>query len=184
MASGKTHDKITLIFSPMIAIIFFLLNINFFNKNGAIFLTIIGLASYIFGGYMFSGDLDIKSNEFKRWGKLRFIWVPYQRFFKHRSIFSHGFILGPVIRILYLYLIFIIIFSVLYSFSFINISPPKIIKENILFILNNDKIFLNIFVALFLGSGLHTITDIISTSFKKNTPFKKKKYKRKKLTKK
>ena len=111
MASGKTHDKITLIFSPIVAITFLLLNINLFTKNGAIFLTIIGLASYIFGGFMFSGDLDIKSNEFKRWGKLRFIWVPYQRFFKHRSIFSHGFILGPIIRILYLYLIFIIIFS-------------------------------------------------------------------------
>ncbi len=180
MASGKTHDKITLIFSPIVVLVFLFLNINFFNKNGAIFLTIIGLASYIFGGYMFSGDLDIKSTEFKRWGKLKFIWIPYQRFFKHRSIFSHGFILGPLIRILYLYFIFIIIFSVLYSFSFINISPPSIIKENIKFILNNDKIFFNIFVALFLGSGLHTITDLISTSIKKNTPFKKRKYKRKK----
>ncbi|MDO4535149.1 MAG: metal-binding protein [Clostridium perfringens] len=184
MASGKTHDKITLIFSPLVALIFLLLNIHFFSKNGAIFLTIIGVASYIFGGYMFSGDLDIKSNEFKRWGKLRFIWVPYQRFFKHRSIFSHGFILGPLIRILYLYLIFIIIFSVLYSFSFISISPPKIIRENIKFILNNDKIFFNIFVALFFGSGLHTITDLISTSIKKNASFKKKKYKRKKVLKK
>lgn len=184
MASGKTHDKITLIFSPIIAVIFLFLNINFFNKDGAIFLTIIGLASYIFGGYMFSGDLDIKSNEFKRWGKLKFLWIPYQRFFKHRSIFSHGFILGPIIRLLYLYSMFIIIFSLLYSFSIIKISPPSIIKENIKFILNNHKIFLNIFVALFLGSGLHTITDIISTSFKKNTPFKKKKYKRKKIARK
>ncbi len=186
MASGKTHDKITLICSPIIASIFLLLNISFFSKNGAIFLTIIGVASYIFGGYMFSGDLDIKSSEFKRWGKLKFIWVPYQRFFKHRSIFSHGFILGPLIRILYLYSIFIIIFSVLYSFSFISISPPTIIKENIRFILNNDKIFFNIFLALFIGSGLHTITDLISTSFKKNMPFKKKKStkKRKKAIKK
>lgn len=180
MASGKTHDKITLICSPIVASIFLLLNISFVSKNGAIFLTLIGVASYIFGGYMFSGDLDIKSNEFKRWGKLRFIWVPYQRFFKHRSIFSHGFILGPLIRMLYLYSIFIIIFSVLYSFSFISVSPPSIIKENIVFILDNDKIFFNIFLALFIGSGLHTITDLISTSMKKNTPFKKKSTKKKK----
>lgn len=179
MASGKTHDKITLIFSPLVFITFLLFDINFFSKNETILLTIISLIFYIFGGFMFSGDLDIKSNEFKRWGKLRFIWVPYQRFFKHRSIFSHGFILGPLIRILYLYSMFIIIFSLLYSFSFINISPPNIIKENIKFILNNDKIFLNIFLALFIGSGLHTITDIITTSFKKNKPFKRKKQKKK-----
>lgn len=183
MASGKTHDKITLIFSPLVAIIFLLLDISFFGKNGAIFLTLIGVASYIFGGYMFSGDLDIKSNEFKRWGKVKFIWIPYQRFFKHRSIFSHGFILGPLIRILYLYSMFIIIFSLLYSFSIIKISPPSIIRENIKFILSNDKIFLNIFLALFIGSGLHTITDIITTSFKKKTSSKKKNYKKKKIIK-
>ena len=93
-------------------------------------------------------------------------------------------LLGPLIRILYLYSMFIIIFSLLYSFSIIKISPPSIIRENIKFILSNDKIFLNIFLALFIGSGLHTITDIITTSFKKKTSSKKKNYKKKKTIKK
>lgn len=78
--------------------------------------TILGVSIYMFGGYMFSGDLDIKSREFRRWGYLKFIWIPYQKLFEHRSVFTHGFILGPIIRILYVSIIPITISSLLYSF--------------------------------------------------------------------
>ena len=70
------------------------------------------------------------------------------------------------------------------SMSLEDIDWESIIRENIKFILSNDKIFLNIFLALFIGSGLHTITDIITTSFKKKTSSKKKNYKKKKTIKK
>jgi uncharacterized metal-binding protein len=54
------------------------------------------------GGYWLSPDLDIKSRPFLRWGILRFIWLPYQRFIPHRSPLSHAPVLGSVIRLLYL----------------------------------------------------------------------------------
>ena len=110
MASGKTHDKITIIMSPFVAGIFFLINFFKFKDIGnSIIFTILGVAVYIFGGYMFSGDIDIKSREFNRWGHFKGIWSLYQKVFSHRSIFTHGFILGPVIRLLYIYVIYLII---------------------------------------------------------------------------
>lgn len=124
---------------------------------------------------MFSGDLDIKSREFKRWGYLKFIWIPYQKLFEHRSVFTHGFIFGPIIRILYVSIIPIIISSLLYSFSITSVSTPEMLKLIGSFILSNKALFANMFLALFLGSGLHTITDIIYSYFKKKFSYRKKK---------
>ena len=174
MASGKAHDKITVIMTPFIASLFLFLNMIFLDDLGSsIAFTILGVSIYMFGGYMFSGDLDIKSREFKRWGYLKFIWIPYQKIFEHRSIYTHGFILGPIIRIVYVSLIPIIISSLLYSFSIINISTVEILKLSFTFILKNKILFFNIFLALFLGSGLHTITDIIYSYFKRKFSYKR-----------
>ena len=174
LASGKAHDKITVIMTPFIASLFLFLNMIFLDDLGSsIAFTILGVSIYMFGGYMFSGDLDIKSREFKRWGYLKFIWIPYQKIFEHRSIYTHGFILGPIIRIVYVSLIPIIISSLLYSFSIINISTVEILKLSFTFILKNKILFFNIFLALFLGSGLHTITDIIYSYFKRKFSYKR-----------
>lgn len=168
MASGKTHDKITIIMSPFVAGIFFLINFFKFKDIGnSIIFTILGVAVYIFGGYMFSGDIDIKSREFNRWGHFKGIWSLYQKVFSHRSIFTHGFILGPVIRLLYIYVIYLIICGCLYALEIINLPTIKIIKSTSLFIKQNKQLSFNIFFALFLGSGLHTITDLIYSFFKK-----------------
>lgn len=186
LAAGKTHDKITVIMAPFIASLFLFLNMIFLDDLGSsLAFTILGVSVYMFGGYMFSGDLDIKSREFKRWGYLKFIWIPYQKIFEHRSIFTHGFILGPIIRILYVLIIPIIIFSLLYSFSIVNISTLEMIKLSFNFVIKNKILFFNIFLALFLGSGLHTITDLVYSYFKKKFSYKKRrgrnktKYKRK-----
>ncbi|NKF08019.1 metal-binding protein [Clostridium gasigenes] len=168
MASGKTHDKITVIMSPFAAGIFFLINFSKSKDIGNIIaFTILGVAVYIFGGYMFSGDVDIESVEFNRWGPLKVIWRLYQRLFSHRSIFTHGFILGPAIRILYVYGIYLIICALLYALDVINLSTSQLIKATALFMEENKQLSFNIIVALFLGSGLHTLTDLIYSFFKK-----------------
>jgi len=51
---------------------------------------------------MLSPDLDLNSRPFQRWGWLRWIWIPYQKSMRHRSVFSHGPIIGTTLRILYL----------------------------------------------------------------------------------
>lgn len=179
MASGKAHDRITVIMSPFAFAIIFLINYLYFKELGNnIAFTIVGVSIYIFGGYMFSGDIDIKSREFNRWGHFKFIWILYQKLFKHRSIFTHGFILGPLIRLLYVYGIYLIICAMLYALDIINLSTSEVIKTTSLFMEMNKQLSFNIIFALFLGSGLHTVTDLIYSFFKKI--FKGKKRGRKK----
>jgi uncharacterized metal-binding protein len=51
---------------------------------------------------MFGPDLDVYSRQYRRWGMLRWIWIPYQRGMRHRSFWSHGPVVGTAVRILYL----------------------------------------------------------------------------------
>ena len=51
---------------------------------------------------MFGPDLDIHSIQFKRWGILRWLWLPYQKILHHRSLFSHGPVIGTILRLIYL----------------------------------------------------------------------------------
>ncbi|EAZ88591.1 metal-binding protein [Crocosphaera chwakensis] len=102
MPSGRTHDRITyLSLLPLVIIIYSLTRrIEWlFWFSGA----------YLFSGLMFGPDLDIYSVQYKRWGIIRWIWLPYQSCFKHRSFFSHGFILGTAIRVIYLLTIILIV---------------------------------------------------------------------------
>lgn len=183
MASGKTHDKVTVIMSPFVAAIVFLINLSFNSEIvSSTIVTSLGVVVYMFGGYMFSGDIDVKSRETNRWGPFKFIWYPYQKLFSHRSIFTHGFILGPIIRLLYIYVIYLMIGAWFYSLDLISLSTKEIIQATYVLIGENKQISFNIIFALFLGSGLHTTTDLIYSFFKKIIKGKKRgrKYKKNK----
>lgn len=95
MPSGRTHDSITLWTLPIVAGGTFGL-----TQNGNLTLLVSG--GFLFSGLMFGPDLDIHSQQYKRWGLLRWIWLPYRNSLRHRSLFSHGFIVGTIGRILYL----------------------------------------------------------------------------------
>lgn len=95
MPSGKTHDQVTWFSALPVALGAWLLTEN-------LTLTALAAASFVFAGLMFSGDLDLKSVQYKRWGWLRWIWIPYQKSIPHRSPFSHGPVLGMLIRMIYL----------------------------------------------------------------------------------
>jgi uncharacterized metal-binding protein len=95
MPSGATHDRITLISLPIASGLTLLI-----SRSASITLCLAG--SFLFSGLMFGPDLDIYSVQFKRWGMLRWIWRPYQKSMRHRSWFSHGPIIGTLIRLVYL----------------------------------------------------------------------------------
>ncbi len=95
MPSGRTHDSITLWSLPIVAAATFGL-----TQSGNLTLLVSG--GFLFAGLMFGPDLDIYSQQYKRWGILRWIWLPYRRSMKHRSIFSHGVLVGTIGRIFYL----------------------------------------------------------------------------------
>ena len=96
MPSGMTHDRITLWTLPWVASITYSM-----TRNGELTLLLSG--GFLFSGLMFGPDLDIRSIQFKRWGFLRVIWIPYRKLLRHRSFFSHGFIIGTCIRVIYLF---------------------------------------------------------------------------------
>ncbi len=98
MPSGKKHDRITWICFPLIVIITLLL-------VKKLDIAIITATAFVFSGLMFGPDLDIYSVQYKRWGWFKFIWLPYQKNLKHRSFLSHGFLIGTIIRLLYLSII-------------------------------------------------------------------------------
>ncbi|GAP97776.1 metal-binding protein [Leptolyngbya sp. NIES-2104] len=95
MPSGRTHDSITLWSLPIVAL-------STFGLTQSSNLTLLVSGGFLFAGLMFGPDLDIYSQQYKRWGILRWIWLPYRRSLRHRSIFSHGAIIGTIGRILYL----------------------------------------------------------------------------------
>lgn len=57
---------------------------------------------HLLSGWMFSCDLDVSGELAHRWGPLRWIWWPYERWIAHRSWLSHGLVVGPLLRALYL----------------------------------------------------------------------------------
>lgn len=95
MPSGRTHDRITLWFLPVVAGCTFALTHHSTS-------TLLICAGYLFGGLMLGPDLDIHSVHYKRWGWLRWIWLPYRGSMKHRSPWSHAPVTGTTVRVLYL----------------------------------------------------------------------------------
>lgn len=95
MPSGRTHDRITLWSSPLVA------GLTFGHTQSSD-LTLIVSGAFLFSGLMFGPDLDLYSVQYKRWGPLRLLWIPYQKTLRHRSLLSHGPIIGTTLRVLYI----------------------------------------------------------------------------------
>ncbi len=75
------------------------------------------ILGFYIGTEFITPDLDTNSTAYKKWGKLRFLILPYKWLFKHRGS-SHSIILGALVRILY------ITFLLLVSYFFIFKSFP------------------------------------------------------------
>ena len=164
MPSGKTHDRITLWLSPWITGIAFLL-----TRDGD--LTLIVGASFLFSGLMFGPDLDIYSVQFKRWGKLRWIWLPYQKSLSHRSYLSHGPLIGTIIRLLYL-LSLITIFAMLgvaimQLFWGFDWNWQKFAQQMLISIRENYRQeAIAVFLGLELGAMSHSLSDFTDSTYK------------------
>ena len=137
MPSGRIHDRITIISLPLVALGGYLLNVEGINF-------IILLTAHLFASFMFNGDLDLESSPYYRWWIFRFIWKPYQKLIPHRSILSHGIIIGTLVRLLYLAPVII---PIMLYFGF---NPIEIAQT---------KEFMFTVIGLELGSALHTIAD-------------------------
>ena len=179
MPSGTIHDRITLWTLPWISSITYGV-----THNGDLTLLVSG--GFLFSGLMFGPDLDIRSIQFKRWGWLKVIWTPYQRMLRHRSLFSHGPILGTCIRVLYLLFViaWVAIFVVGLAQLFFGFTWNwRDFVENQFHSLTHRhyKETTALFIGLELGGMSHSISDFISSSRKKH--LKKKQLKKTKVAK-
>ena len=105
MPSGKVHDFLA--YTSTVGVTYCLWHYQITNDLNCI--AIFALSS-LFSGLMFGPDLDTRSVQYKRWGPLKFLWLPYQAF-GHRSkrIQSHDALFGPIVRIIYFFFAIIVL---------------------------------------------------------------------------
>lgn len=161
MPSGVTHDRITIWILPWVAGISYLL-----TRDGD--LTLILAGSYLFSGMMFGPDLDIYSLQYKRWGVIRGIWLPYRGFVKHRSILSHGLLIGTLLRLIYLSVIVAGISIFVVAIAQLCLGFPwnwqDFVREQVYFSIKKyPRETLVLFLGLEIGSMSHSISDWFSS---------------------
>ena len=172
MPSGATHDRVTLWSLPVVTGITLAL-----TESSELTLLVAG--GFLFGGLMFSPDLDLRSRPYKRWGWLRWIWIPYQKTLRHRSFFSHGPIVGTTLRVIYfaswLGVAGILSLAVAQLFSELSWSWSQWVQQvrrsaystlpRTLFVYRWDC--LAVFIGLELGAVSHYISDAIGSTIKR-----------------
>ncbi len=110
MASYKGHDQVTIYSAIGLAPLCYWAAQHYSPtlwghplSSTPLITTLLVTGSYLFSGLWLSNDLDIDSRIYRRWGPFRFLWYPYQKLVPHRSWLSHGFVIGPLGRVVYLY---------------------------------------------------------------------------------
>ena len=104
MPSGKTHLRVELGMLVLIAGTGLLLNhlSQYVQWDDAVSVVFCFGGSYLFSSLFMSPDLDLASSRpARRWGVLRYLWLPYAACFRHWGV-SHNPLLGPLTRIGYL----------------------------------------------------------------------------------
>lgn len=163
MPSARTHDAVTfLLAAPAFAAAYLV------TRNAAAALTL--AVAFAFGGLMFGPDLDTVSRQYTRWWHLRILWLPYRRFFKHRSRFSHGLIFGALLRVFYFAGVMTLIgFGTASIYTAIRGGRPPTLADiaaawrpvdNFLHHYLGESFYLLGFLGLWLGAASHTFTDM------------------------
>ena len=163
MASGKWHDRFSLIFGavltgPLIAL----------GLNLAVALSF--TVGYLFATLMFSPDTDVMPK--KRSGILQFFLYPYSILFKHRGL-SHMIVIGTLTRIFYGLIVCSIAFYVLHGLGHISISHTDFLDGLGIFLTHYDYNLFEYQVVTWIILGMisadlcHIIVDRLSSLLKK-----------------
>jgi uncharacterized metal-binding protein len=102
MPNAPTHDKIAVI-SGMALVPVGMGTLMALGETSeqAVAGTAVLVGSHLACSFWLSPDLDLDSAIDDRWGPLRGIWLPYQKFVPHRHWFSHSGV-SALLRLLYL----------------------------------------------------------------------------------
>ncbi|MCX6377851.1 MAG: metal-binding protein [Armatimonadetes bacterium] len=170
MPNSQTHDIITVLTAGGANAAYF-----YFAPHPQPNLAILFTAAYLFAGYACAGDLDLVSTEFRRWGPLRFIWLPYQKMVPHRSWISHGLVLGGVVRICYLLAMCsllmwggLMVYSYFYSPS---LNPAAVTAEkwsSLIYLMKARPLETSALIGGFILAGTtHSLSDFTWSWFKR-----------------
>lgn len=168
MPSGATHDRITLWGLPVVTGI--TLGVT---RNSSLTLLVAG--GYLFSGLMLSPDLDLRSRPYQRWGWFRWIWIPYQKTTQHRSVLSHGLLIGTTVRVIYLIGWLAIAFTLLVTILTLFQDEVWDWREGVRTIgkslFTHRWYWLALFVGLELGAISHILSDFLISSYKRYQRF-------------
>ena len=124
MASGRDHDRATLLGClPFGLAVWPLLGTK---------AAVLGAAAFLIGGLWLSPDLDTRSRPLQRWGPLRWIWWPYRQLIPHRSLFSHGPLIGMTLRLLWLLGVIALVWVALSPWPILQLPPPQALTHQLL----------------------------------------------------
>lgn len=169
MPSGKFHDAITFILAVPVCAAAYVL-------TSSVSISVVMAAAFVFGGLMFGPDLDTVSRQYSRWLMFRFIWIPYRRFFAHRSRFSHGLIFGALGRVVYFMgvLTLIAFFAAYLYVVYAGGKLPNLIDFARVWRTIGEftqshfgeHLLITVFVGLWFGAASHTFTDMAGSFIK------------------
>ena len=168
MPSGKVHDRITAVGAGLAVPVWWYLTPA--PQDWKIAATLV--VATLFSGWMLSPDLDLDSSIYRRWGPLRFLWYPYQKFVPHRSWVSHSWLLSPLMRVAYLMgMVWLLAWAVLWGIRQASGLGPGVPERTPWDLCrdiyaHNPQATLMALVGLIFGTALHTGADTIS-SFRK-----------------
>ena len=127
MPNARTHDGITVVTGIALAPVSYVALVAQGQPptvSSVDSLVLVG--AHLLSGIMFSPDLDIDSAIDNRWGIFYWLWRPYMWLTPHRRWFSHGLVLPPLLRLLYLATVLTLLFlSVAWLLGQIGIVVPN-----------------------------------------------------------
>jgi len=146
MPSGRTHLRIEI----LLLVVWVAAGVLLARQSRVGSTELAGfVVAYLFSMLLLSPDLDLaKSDSYRRWGPLRWLWAPYAAAFRHRRI-SHHPLFGPITRIAYVGLLALIGLLVYLLVS--RTAAPRItIPTNLVFA---------VLIGLYLPNLTHILAD-------------------------
>lgn len=174
MSGYKTHDGITIGSAVVLAPLCYGVVAQYSTQLGDIGITtapwavaLLVTGAYLFSGLWLSNDLDIDSRIYRRWGPFRWLWYPYQRLIRHRSWLSHGVAVGPLLRLVYLYVMLELALLAahriarLFDLSTVAMDAGLRMSADVWpYVLSHPHISLPILAGLILGGVAHSVIDV------------------------
>lgn len=169
MPSGRAHDVLTVLLAVPTGV-------GVFAWYGEVWPAVVVTAAFLFGGMVFGPDLDTKSKQYSRWGWFRALWVPYRKFFRHRSRFTHGLVFGSLFRVIY-FVGVVTLAAYLVAYAWTGVSGDAVpdtrnfaaawrLVADTAHKYLGDNFLLISFVGIWLGAASHTFSDMAMTYIK------------------